>query len=98
LKGSGNEGLLHDLRNSRSARPLYKDLELSVCTGVFLSRNENSLLEMTARLAQQFFNEKLILSTISTPRKAPPVTCSDSESQDVTINDETNKLAFPSHH
>jgi hypothetical protein len=39
-----------------------------------------------ARLAQQFFNEKQILST---PRKDPSMTSSDSESQDVKIN-ETN--------
>jgi hypothetical protein len=51
-----------------------------------------------ARLAQQFFNENQILSTISTPRKDPPVNSSDSESQDIKINDGTNKLAFPSHY
>jgi hypothetical protein len=44
-----------------------------------------------ARLAQQFFNEKQIFST---PRIDPPVTSSDSEPQDVKIN-ETNKLASP---
>ena len=44
-----------------------------------------------ALLAQQLFNEKQTLSTISIPRKEPPVTSSHSESQDVKINYETHK-------
>jgi len=67
--------------------------------GLHLNTKEKKLVSQDlARLAQQFFNEKQILSTISTPRKDPSVTSSDSESQGVKINDETNKLAFPCHH
>jgi len=64
--------------------------------GLHLSTKGKKLVSQDlVRLAQQFFNEKQILSTISTPRKDAPVTSSDSESQDGKINDETNKLASP---
>jgi hypothetical protein len=62
--------------------------------GLYLNTKVKKLVSQDlALLAQQLFNEEQILSTISIPRKAPPVTRSDSESQDIKINDETNKLA-----
>jgi hypothetical protein len=92
-----NRQILKIMEHQSGVKILASNLDRNCFTthGLHLNTKGKKLVSQDlAWLAQPFFNEKQILSTISTPRKdpLPPVTSSDSESQDLKIVDETNWL------